>query len=135
LEDLEPTHPAAQQKKVHVDETGQLVWPVLFLYPEHGETDFIEEFRENEQFGDHLNVMFGDQPPPWDSQARYKPSSLGIYFEDATEKLQEVTKEMTLSQALTRKGYLVKAGTPAFIVFVKRSEAHMDFLRKYNFGS
>ena len=26
-------------------EDGKLVWPVLFLYPEKGETDFIEEFR------------------------------------------------------------------------------------------
>ena len=45
LEDLEPCHPAAVQKKVHADEDGHLVWPVLFLYPEFGETDFIEEFR------------------------------------------------------------------------------------------
>ena len=26
-------------------EDDKLVWPVLFLYPEKGETDFIEEFR------------------------------------------------------------------------------------------
>lgn len=135
LEDLEPNHPAAQQKKVHVNESGQLVWPVLFLYPEHGETDFLEEFRENEQFQSHLEVMFGDQSPPWDPQSRYKPSCLGIYFEDMEEKLQEISPDMTLMQALTRKGYLVKAGTPAFIIMVKGSKAQVDFLKKYKFGS
>jgi Cns1/TTC4 Wheel domain len=33
---------------------GELIFPVLFVYPEHGETDFIEEWRENETFAQHL---------------------------------------------------------------------------------
>ena len=61
MEMLEPLHPAAVQRRVgliviycshiciiHIKvrlEEGKLVWPVLFLYPEKGETDFIEEFR------------------------------------------------------------------------------------------
>ena len=68
MEMLEPLHPAAMQRRVgliliyyysrqsrtsriciiHIKvrlEEGKLVWPVLFLYPEKGETDFIEEFR------------------------------------------------------------------------------------------
>ena len=58
MEMLEPLHPAAVQRRVglidifsyriHIKvrlEDGKLVWPVLFLYPEKGETDFIEEFR------------------------------------------------------------------------------------------
>ena len=71
LSDLEPCHPAALHKKVHVEE-NILVWPVLFLYPEFGETDFIEEFREEDKFSDHLEVMFGVgvERPPWDIEAR-----------------------------------------------------------------
>ena len=38
---------------------GSLSWPVLFLYPEHGETDFVEEFVEGDAFADHLRAMFG----------------------------------------------------------------------------
>ena len=58
MEMLEPLHPAAVQRRVGLNhiflyfihtkvrlEDGKLVWPVLFLYPEKGETDFIEEFR------------------------------------------------------------------------------------------
>lgn len=33
--------------KVHLDADGNLNWPVLFLYPEHEQTDFIEAFHEN----------------------------------------------------------------------------------------
>ena len=70
LSDLEPHHPAASLKRVHLDEDNKLVWPVLFLYPEFGETDFIEEFRENDYFWSHLDIMFGlgAQRPPWDKE-------------------------------------------------------------------
>ena len=33
--------------QVHLDEQGSLHWPVLFLYPEHQQTDFISAFCEN----------------------------------------------------------------------------------------
>jgi hypothetical protein len=41
-----------QQKTVHFslsnqDNPTELNWPTLFLYPEHGQTDFIESFNEN----------------------------------------------------------------------------------------
>lgn len=32
--------------KVYLEDTGSLTWPVLFLYPEHGQTDFISAFHE-----------------------------------------------------------------------------------------
>lgn len=46
MSSLEPCHPAAVGKRVHFD-GDSLVWPVLFLYPEYGETDFIQEFHED----------------------------------------------------------------------------------------
>ena len=36
------------QGRVHVDDKGSLVWPVMFLYPEYQVTDFIQEFHEDE---------------------------------------------------------------------------------------
>ena len=132
LSDLEPCHPAAMHKKVHVEE-NILVWPVLFLYPEVGETDFIEEFRETDRFSDHLEVMFGAgvERPPWDTQTRYTPSSIVIYFEDCDTNIVEVSLDMTLCQALTHRKFLLKAGTPGFILLVRDSKVHQDFLSKY----
>ena len=149
LADLEPCHPAAVQKRVHVTD-NTLVWPVLFLYPEFGETDFIEEFSENDQFASHLETMFGAgvERPPWDPQnrldiitgclrevscfhIRYTPSSIVMYFEDCDENLVLVSPDMTLCQALTHHKYLLKAGTPGFIILVTGSKVHGDFLQKY----
>ena len=132
LSDLEPCHPAALHKKVHVEE-NILVWPVLFLYPEFGETDFIEEFRETDRFADHLEVMFGAgvERPHWDTEARYRPASIVIYFEDCDANIVEVSHDLTLCQALTHHKFLLKAGTPGFILLVRDSVVHQDFLSKY----
>lgn len=46
LANLEPCHPAASGKRVHIVDNC-LVWPVMILYPECGETDFIQEFHED----------------------------------------------------------------------------------------
>jgi tetratricopeptide (TPR) repeat protein len=32
---------------VHFDDEGFLVWPVIFLYPEYGQTDLVQSFHEN----------------------------------------------------------------------------------------
>ena len=48
LDSLETKHPSGA--KVHVDDNGVMKWPVMFLYPEHTETDFIVEFDETSRF-------------------------------------------------------------------------------------
>ena len=59
LADVEPCHPAAHHKAVHIDEgSGDLIFPVLFMYPEFGETDFIEAFKETETLSDHIQVLY-----------------------------------------------------------------------------
>jgi hypothetical protein len=45
---LEGPHPSGE--RVHLDGQGQLVWPVLLLYPEYGQTDFIAAFNENQRY-------------------------------------------------------------------------------------
>ena len=45
LSSLESHHPSGA--KVHLDTNGTLYWPVLFVYPEYGQTDLIESFPEN----------------------------------------------------------------------------------------
>merc|ERR1711953_471363 len=68
---LTPVLQAASAKRVHFSQENDkaLVWPVLFMYPEYGETDLIEEFEETGQcFSDHLQAMFGHgiERPNWD---------------------------------------------------------------------
>ncbi|XP_061593236.1 tetratricopeptide repeat protein 4 [Cololabis saira] len=115
--------------QVSLDEQGSLHWPVLFLYPEHQQSDFISAFCENNCFSDHLSVMFGEELPPWDSDRKYLPQNLQLYFEyEEKETLYQVDLETSLLKTLQHKRYLVKAGTPSFIVLVKGSSFREQFL-------
>ena len=38
-------------QRVHLDPSDHLVWSVLFLYPEHSQSDLIQAFREEERCG------------------------------------------------------------------------------------
>ncbi|KFV85629.1 Tetratricopeptide repeat protein 4, partial [Struthio camelus australis] len=117
----------AMGAKVHLDADGNLNWPVLFLYPEHEQTDFIAAFHENTRFIDHLMVMFAELPP-WDLERKYLPSNLELYFEDEERaEMYEVNPEHTLLQVLQHQRYFVKAGTPTVLAFVK----HSPFSKKY----
>ncbi|XP_030289896.1 tetratricopeptide repeat protein 4 [Sparus aurata] len=115
--------------QVFQDERGSLQWPVLFLYPEHQQTDFISAFCENSCFIDHLAVMFGEELPPWDTDRKYHPQNLQLYFEDEhKETFYHVNPETPLLKVLQHKRFFVKAGTPSFIVLVKGFSFWEQFL-------
>lgn len=144
ITDLEPCHPAALNKTVHLVEsesgTSVLAWPVLFLYPEYGETDFIEEFTENDTMEDHLFLMFDQSVPlPWDKEGKYLSSqNINVYFEDAScvarPKLVKVDTGLSLCEILSKNnGHPgVMSGTPTFILLAKTSPFEKDFLNKYS---
>uniref|UniRef100_A0A3Q1HQL4 Tetratricopeptide repeat domain 4 n=1 Tax=Acanthochromis polyacanthus TaxID=80966 RepID=A0A3Q1HQL4_9TELE len=91
--------------QVFLDNQGLLHWPVLFLYPEHQQSDFISAFCENNCFVDHLAIMF-EELPPWDTDRKYLPQNLQLFFEDVEkEKLYQVDPEMSLLKALQHKRY------------------------------
>lgn len=115
--------------QVFLDEQGSLHWPVLFLYPEHQQSDFISAFCDNSCFIDHLAVMFGEELPPWDTDRKYHPQNLELFFEDEEkETLHQVNPETSLLKVLQHKRFFVKAGTPSFIVLVNGSSFRKQFL-------
>lgn len=115
--------------QVFLDEQGSLHWPVLFLYPEHQQSDFISAFCENNCFIDHLAVMFGEELPPWDVDQKYRPQNLQLYFEDEkNETLYQVHPETPLLKVLQHKRFTVKGGTPSFIILVNGSSFKKQFL-------
>ncbi|XP_075944437.1 tetratricopeptide repeat protein 4 isoform X1 [Anarhichas minor] len=115
--------------QVFLDEQRSLHWPVLFLYPEHQQTDFISAFSEKNCFIDHLAVMFGEELPPWDVDRKYHPKDLQLYFEDEEkETLYQVNPETSLLKVLQHKRFFVKSGSPSFIVLVRSSSFWKQFL-------
>ncbi|CAK4209492.1 unnamed protein product [Aphanomyces euteiches] len=61
--------------------TGAMEWPVLFLYDEYGQSDFIQQFDENDLVIEHLANMFPEDGPfcMWDTRQDYKASQLVVY--------------------------------------------------------
>lgn len=43
--------------------TGEVNWPVLFLYPQYQQSDFIASFNDSHTFSAHLDEMFPPQSP------------------------------------------------------------------------
>ncbi|OWF53776.1 tetratricopeptide repeat protein 4-like [Mizuhopecten yessoensis] len=126
--------PNAGNAKVHVDTDNKLVWPVLFMYPEHTQTDYVEAFREDVRFIDHIENMFGAhvEPAPWDTDKKYKQDTIQVYFEDKEkETLYEVDSNATLNQVLSHKRFIVQFGTPSFILLIKGSRCQSNFLKSY----
>uniref|UniRef100_A0A452RD19 Tetratricopeptide repeat domain 4 n=1 Tax=Ursus americanus TaxID=9643 RepID=A0A452RD19_URSAM len=115
--------------RLTVDEQGRLSWPVLFLYPEHAQSDFIAAFHEDSRLIDHLMVMFGETPS-WDLERKYCPDNLEVYFEDEDgTELYQVAPKSTLLQVLQHPRYFVKALTPAFLVCVGSSTFCRNYLQ------
>ncbi|XP_015270421.1 PREDICTED: tetratricopeptide repeat protein 4, partial [Gekko japonicus] len=121
---------SATGSKICLDENGSLSWPVLLLYPEHGQSDLISAFHEESRFIDHLTVMF-EELPPWDTERKYYPSELELFYEDEErEEIYQIGTQSTLLQALQHQRYFVKAGTPTFFVLVK----YAPFSKNYFLG-
>ncbi|XP_029606401.1 tetratricopeptide repeat protein 4 [Salmo trutta] len=115
--------------KVFLDEQGIMHWPVLFLYPEYQQTDFISAFSESSSFLDHLTLMFGEELPPWDINRKYSPQNLQLFFEDhEKESLHQVNPETPLIKILQHKRCFIKAGTPSFVILAKGSPFCEKFL-------
>lgn len=59
-----------------------LCWPVLFVYEEHRQRDFVQLCPSNACLAEQLQQMFPPAvpPPPWDPAASYNMSRLAVYF-------------------------------------------------------
>jgi len=123
LPDLEPEHPTARGCRVQLNKAGELVWPVLLLYPEHQQTDFIQHFNEKHTFCEQLEVVFGDgsPPAPWDRARQYSLGRLCVYFEAGADGLVQVPLDVPLRQLLCDDRLVVRCGTPAFLICVAES--------------
>lgn len=128
---LEPKFPELVNHRVRIGTDGRLVWPVVFLYPEYKTMDFIQSFHEDSVFVEHLEEVFSARPE-WDKEGKYKIGSLCVYFEDGNKcKVHRVDVNKTLGEILQTKEYLLRGGTPTFIIFAENSHAQKSFLEKY----
>lgn len=88
---------AAIKLENSLDPSSTLSFPVILLYPEHGQSDFVKAFSEAEKLGDHLEYIF---PLPWDEQHEYTLDNVEAYMETSIGGLIKVGKNMTLGKVL-----------------------------------
>jgi hypothetical protein len=64
---------------------GTMSWPVVFLYDEYQQSDFMQAFHEGEMFAEHLAMMLPIEgpPAPWDEQFTYKASEVDVFFQES----------------------------------------------------
>ena len=92
---------------------------MIFLYPEYGQTDFIESFNENDTFKQHLIAMFGNEPPAWDVNHKYKVDNISVGYQSLiTGEMVKIDSNKTLKDILTQKQFIVESGIPMFILAI-----------------
>ena len=80
------------QKLPEYDEqANEFAFFTLIVYPEFDQTDVIQQFRENDSFKAHLDVLFDPNGPPlpWDEKNEYDRSSVRLYYETNAVKPYE----------------------------------------------
>ncbi|KAI8927767.1 hypothetical protein BC831DRAFT_451011 [Entophlyctis helioformis] len=152
-------HPLAPSHKIVLDPaTLHLKFPVLFLYPEFGQSDYIAEFDETDSFYVHFETMF-TEPAPWDPTHAYHPQGLELYFEthpsvyypqretELVSVLRSVTAAnspsqsaahkyvyTTLGDVLRHEKYRLVDGICTFMVVARGSDFAGKFRRQYRQG-
>jgi len=132
-----------EKAPMYLDDNGLLHFPVLFIYEEHHVVDFIQDFCELDNFGDHLQRMFpGDDFPDWDINKKYIHNVLEVYtIVNHTEPIREykdrpknkrkrkvkINHTSTLSKVFTHPEYIIP-GIPVFYVLRKETKAKSQFL-------
>ena len=115
-----------------------LHWPVLLLYPETAQSDFIQDVGDDEALAPHLEEMFGaagENAPGWDAERKYRSGDLRLYAackRDGKEVAERVRADKPLLPqlvALQPKGHAVR-GIPMIHVLVGGSPYEGEFLKR-----
>lgn len=104
--------PDLQDAEIHLwpdplDPESTLVFPVVFLYPMHAQSDFVKNFGEQDTFVDHLSYIF---PLPWDERQEYRVGSIDCFMETGSGGMAKVGKKVSLLEALTQTKSVIVDG-------------------------
>ncbi|KAL8773839.1 MAG: hypothetical protein Q9209_001269 [Squamulea sp. 1 TL-2023] len=98
--------PDMEDAKIHLEPdpispTSQIYFPVLMLYPTHGESDFVKSVAETETFAELLRTVLGERMP-WDVEGEYILDGTGwdVFMETATGGMIKIGRKMRLLDVL-----------------------------------
>lgn len=82
-----------------------VIFPVLFLYPVHFQSDLISHFHEDTTIASHLELMFPAESRGsllWDTKGEYVNSNLNVYATTKRKRLLKLGKKITLREILDK---------------------------------
>jgi tetratricopeptide (TPR) repeat protein len=123
------------------DEAGDgeaVMWPLLMLYDETSQSDFVECFDDRCALEDQLQLMFpADRPVDWDTEGKYTWDRLVPYLECYHPEGKE-TQMMRLTTDGCLQEQLRGVRVPPCLVlhvFVAKSPAHAHFCKNHDLPS
>ena len=69
-----------KKQQLFVDKDDVLHTPILVIYPEFNQSDFIQDSRESDILKDHIMALL-EEGLPWDTNKTYDIDSLEVYIE------------------------------------------------------
>ncbi|PAA91678.1 hypothetical protein BOX15_Mlig020912g1, partial [Macrostomum lignano] len=123
------------------DGNGVLRYPVLLLYPEFGQTDFLRGVDETASLAEVAATVFDPSQPPaaWNSAKAYNPDSALFYLDcssisdsAATSKAKPETldKRLTLAQVLKRPEAAL-TGSVLLLTVLRAGPYHDRWLKEW----
>jgi len=113
-----------------IDDSNAIAWPVVLLYDETNQSDYVESFDERCALEEQFQIMFPpDRRVEWDEEGKYVWDRLVAYLEVHPEQgsnthLIQVATEVPLGEAVNGRHmspclviYVLVAGSPAHCSF------------------
>lgn len=98
--------------------TSVLHFPVLLLYPTHGQSDFVKQVAETEPWGDVLGMVLGGDPLPFDPDGEFTAEGVESFMETREGGMVKVGRKVRLLDVLGGEGGQVEVVDMVVRVFV-----------------
>ncbi|KAK8818502.1 hypothetical protein WA577_003805, partial [Blastocystis sp. JDR] len=138
-------YPERFNAPIHV-RNEELIFPVMILYPESSQSDYVREMSEEDTFADLFNMLYPSRdnhlsPMEWDEEKCYTADNVEIWFQELyvlpypkegaadisslrhhfkPQKWVRVNRNYTLGDVLNYTNYVIPE-IPVFSVYAKNS--------------
>lgn len=126
-----PPRPRLAKEGEEEGDGQAVVWPMLLLYDETSQSDFVESFDDRCMLEEQLQLMFpSDRPVDWDEEGKYTWDRLVIYLECYEAEKGKDTHMVKLAAEVCLQEQLLGRRVPPCLVlhvFVADTPAHTHF--------
>jgi Ca2+-binding EF-hand superfamily protein len=115
-------------------EADELHWPVMLLYPQYQQTDFLHDVVESTRVADILaEVLPADGPrAPWDARGEYAEGAVSVYVAPGREgdvPRPVLSADATLAELMAAPG-TITAGIPMLLVLIRGSAFEREWRKR-----